>query len=300
LLKDAQSAKTAALDTETKRNAGEVKKRDDSARLMAAGRNALAAKKYDEAINSFTEALKLLPGDKDATRGLADARQALEAEKKQKTATDYDNALRAGRAALAAKKYDDAIKAFTEAGKILPGDRDAAALLKDAQNAKDAEAKKNDDFTKLMAAARNAMGAKKYDDAIKAYTDALKVMPGDKDAAKGLNDARQAADAAKAPKPDPKAEYAKQMQAGAAAEKQGKLADARAAYREALKWAPNDAKAAAALKNADFGAHMAEGKKLHDAKKYADAVKEYEAALKLFPDNKDAKDALKRAKDGKP
>jgi tetratricopeptide (TPR) repeat protein len=303
LLKDAQAAKTAVSDAEAKRKAEEGKKRDDFAKLMTSGQAALTGKKYDDAIRAFTDALKVMPGDKDATKGLNDARQAQEAEKKKKTSTDYDNAIRAGKAALAAKKYDDAIKAFTEAGKIQPGDRDAAALLKDVQNAKagaDAETKKRDDFARLMAAGQSALGAKKYDEAIKAFTDALKLVPGDKDATKGLNDARQAADAAKAPRPDPKAEYAKQMQAGAAADKQGKFGDAMTAYREALKWSPNDPKASAALKNADFSAHMAEGKKLHDAKKFSDAVKEYEAALKIQPDNKDAKDALKRAKDGKP
>jgi tetratricopeptide (TPR) repeat protein len=290
----------------------EKKKQADFDAAMRSGGAALASKKYDDAVRAYTEALKLKPGDKDATKGLGDAKQAQDAEKKkQKAAADYDNAIRTGKAALASKKYDDAIKAFTEAGQIQPGDRDAAALLKDAQNAKVAgdaeakrkadEAKKQDEFVKLMAAGQAATGAKKYDDAIKAYTDALKLMPGDKEATKALNDAKQAADAAKAPpKPDPKAEYAKQMQAGAAADKAGKYADAMAAYREALKLVPNDAKATAALKNSDFNSHMAEGKKLHDAKKFNDAVKEYEAALKIIPDEPRAKDALKRAKDGKP
>jgi tetratricopeptide (TPR) repeat protein len=311
-----KAAEKGLADAKTAADA-EKKKQADFDAALRSGSAALAAKKYDDAIRAYTEALKLKPGDKDATAGLNNAKQAQDADKKkQKTAADYDNAIRAGKAALAAKKYDDAIKAFTEAGQLQPGDRDAAALLKDAQNAKAAgdaeakrkadEAKKQDEFARLMAAGQAAAGAKKYDDAIKAYTDALKLMPGDREATKGLNDAKQAADAAKAPpkpdpsKTDPKAEYAKQMQAGAAADKAGKYADAMAAYREALKQVPNDAKATQALKNAEFNSHMAAGKKLHADKKYNEAAKEYEEALKIILDEPRAKDALKRAKDGKP
>jgi tetratricopeptide (TPR) repeat protein len=312
LLKDAEKGRQDLLDAEAKRKQEDAKKKEDFNKFMAAGQAALTAKKYDDAIRDYTEALKLMPGDKDATKALDDAKKAQEAEKKKKQAADYNSAIQAGKTAFAMKKYDEAIKAFTDAGQIMPGDKDAATLLKEAQTAKTAaleaeakhkaeEAKKKEDFAKLMNAGKDALTAKKYDDAIRDYTDALKLMPGDKDATKALEDAKKAADAAKTPpKPDPKEAYAKHMQAGAAADKQQKYGDAIAAYREALKAVPNDAKATAALKSAEFNSHMAEGKKLADAKKFADAAKEYEEATKIFPDNKEAKDALKRAKDGKP
>ena len=89
------------------------------------------------------------------------------------------------------------------------------------------------------------------------------------------------------------------MDSGAALEKQKKFAEALAAYREALKLMPGDAKAAGAVKWAEFEVHMTEGQRLIDAKKFPDAVKEFEEATKLFPDNTDAKNLLKKAKDGK-
>jgi tetratricopeptide (TPR) repeat protein len=90
------------------------------------------------------------------------------------------------------------------------------------------------------------------------------------------------------------------MGAGAALEKQGKYADAMAAYRAALKYVPGDAKATAGLKSVEYGLHLAEGQKALSAKRFPDATKEFEAALKLFPDSADAKALLKKAKDGKP
>src|SRR5207253_5590333 len=98
-------------------------------------------------------------------------------------------------AALAGKKYDDAMKAADEALKLFPGDKDATKIFNDAKKAKsDAgdEAKKKADYEKLIAQAQAALAAKKYDDAIKAAGDALKLFPGDKDATKIVNEATKA------------------------------------------------------------------------------------------------------------
>jgi tetratricopeptide (TPR) repeat protein len=90
------------------------------------------------------------------------------------------------------------------------------------------------------------------------------------------------------------------MQAGAAAEKQQKWADAVQAYREALKAQPNDVKATQALRSAEYWLHMTEGKKLLAAKRFGEAVTQFEAALKMVPDSAEAKTLLKQARDGKP
>ncbi len=82
------------------------------------------------------------------------------------------------------------INAYTEALPILPGDKDAAsATCKNAQQGKataDAEAKRkadeakrHDDFTKLMAQGQAAMKANRLDDAVKLFGDAAKQDPTD-------------------------------------------------------------------------------------------------------------------------
>ena len=80
-------------------------------------------------------------------------------------------------------------------------------------------------------------------------------------------------------------------------EKQHKYADAVRSYKEALRFAPGEAKATAAFQ---FAQRMDNGQKAAAARKFADAVREYQEALKLSPNQPDALDALKRAREGKP
>src|SRR5262249_453348 len=118
----------------------DLKKREAFGRFLSQGQTAMAAKRYAEAITAYTEALELIPGDAAATKALRAATAAQDAARadaeKQKRTADYQAAIKAGRDALAAKRYDDAIKAFADAGRLQPGDPTAAALLKDAQKAK--------------------------------------------------------------------------------------------------------------------------------------------------------------------
>src|SRR5260370_31224391 len=99
----------------------------------------------------------------------------------------------------------------------MPNSRDDLALQtkvekakKDAAAAMTAEADKKREFGRLMLQARTAMAGKKFDDAIKSYTAALALYPNDADAAKGLADAKKAAETKPMPMPKP-ALYTKQM-----------------------------------------------------------------------------------------
>jgi tetratricopeptide (TPR) repeat protein len=256
LLQQAERERTAAqADADA-----EQKRRGDFNRLMQQGQTAMTAKHYDEAVKAYTEALKVIPGDTEATRALQGANQALDASRTPpkppqtpqppQPPAEFTRLMQQGQTALTAKHYDEAVTAFTEATKLQPNDAAAAKALREATAARDA--------------------------------------------------ARTPPSPPKPPPVNAAAEYAKQMQAAAGLEKQQKYADAIAAYKEALKWQPGDAKATAALKNADFQRHMAEAQKAATAKHFADAVKEYEEALKLFPGNADATAGLKRAREGKP
>jgi tetratricopeptide (TPR) repeat protein len=307
----------AAMDAEAKKKDDAQKRLAEYNRLMKLGQAAMSAKRYDEAVKSYADALKLMPGDVAATRGQRDATAMMDAARadaeKQKRQADYQAAMKSGRDALAAKRFDDAIKAFTDAGRLVPNDRDATTALRDAQKARaDAQArmdadlrkkqedqKRQADYARLMTQGQTAMAAKRYDEAVKAYNDALKLMPGDAAATRALGEATRAHEASKTPpKPaPPPAAYTRSMQNGAAFDKQQKWADAVKWYKEALKAVPGDAKGTAAE---SFSQHMDNGQKLAAAKKFADAAKEYEAALKLVPNQPDAASALKRAKEGKP
>ena len=101
-----------------------------------------------------------------------------EAKKKQ----DFDRLMTSGKAALAGKKYDEAIKDADEALKLFPNDPTALALKKDALAGKDttgAEAKKKQDYDRLVTSGKAALAAKKYDEAIKDADNALELFPND-------------------------------------------------------------------------------------------------------------------------
>ncbi|MFL5244949.1 MAG: hypothetical protein ACJ8FY_22840 [Gemmataceae bacterium] len=277
-------------------------------RLLTDAQTAAKAGQFDQAGKALADAKKLAPQDPavlQAAKDLQTARAmaANEAAKKQKM-IDYQRAIQTGREALAAKKYDDAVKAFTEAGTLMPGDKDAAGLVKQAQKAKtdaakppaDTDAKKKTDFARLMDQGQKLLAAKRYADAAAMFQDALQLMPNDATAEASLQRAQKALDAAKPPTPGTPAEYGRQMQAGAALDKQQRYADAARAYNAALKAVPNDAKATSAL---SFSQHMADGIRFFTARKFPDAAKEFEAALGVSPDEPTAKALLKRAKDGK-
>jgi len=278
---------------------------------LAQAQKAFAEKRYDEATAKYEEAGKLFRTDA-VLGGIKQAQDAKAhdtgaAADKAKRQADYAHAIQAGRDAWAARRFDDAARAFGDALRILPGDRDATAFEQQALKARDdaravtdAEArrkadeeKRHADYTRLMNQGQTALAAKRYADAVKAYDDALHVVPNDGAATKGLKDAQTALDASKLPSP----EYTRQMDAAAGLEKQQKYADAAAAYKAVLRAVPNDAKA---IKGADFAQHVADGQAALAARKFPDAVREFEAALKVLPDNADATAFLKRAREGRP
>jgi tetratricopeptide (TPR) repeat protein len=281
---------------------------------LTQAQKALVEKRYDDAVAKYQEADKLFHTDavitglkqaqegqartlaqsdaekrkiEDQKRAEADRQKRLAEEQKQaeadkqKRMAAYQSAIKAGRDAMTVKHHDEAIEAFTEAGRLMPGDRDAAALLRaaekaktDAQAAADAEMRRKEgqqkraaDYGRLIKQAETAMAIKHYDEAAKAYGDALKLMPGDTAAAKGQRDAlalQREADKAKAD------------------------ADART-QAEARK------KEVEKKRQADYAKLMAQGQSAMTAKKYEDAVKAYNDALKLMPGDAAATRALNEA-----
>jgi tetratricopeptide (TPR) repeat protein len=246
---------------------------------------ALKAGQLDAAAKDLDEAKKLAPADP----GVVQADRDLQAAQRG-AATKL---VSQGKAALSAKKWDDAVKALGDAVKANPADKEVAALLKEAQ-----EGQKNQaEYAKQLDLGKKALAAKKWDDAIAAFNAALKAVPADAEAKKGL----QAATDGKKATPDPMVEYAKFMDRAAALEKAQKYLDAVQAYQDALTKIPKDAKATAGAKKiTDYNQKMIDGNKGLQGKKWADAAKAYDDALKLFPDSKEAKTGLQKAKDKKP
>jgi tetratricopeptide (TPR) repeat protein len=268
---------------------------------MKQGQTALTRKQWATAIKAFDEALKVKPGDAEAIKGKKAADDGQKAEEARQRDAAYQGWMKQGQAAMQAKKYADALKAYDEALKQKPGDQAAINGKKAAQDALTPKPDpKQAAYDNWMKQGQVALTAKKWADALKAFDEALKIRPGDPAASKGK---KTAADAAKPPPPppvNPQAEYTKAMQQGAALEKQKKYAEAATAYRTALKWVPGDPGTNAALKTTQGQAWLGVGRNEHAAKRYGEAVKAYEEVLKRIPNQPEAKAALPRAKANKP
>jgi colicin import membrane protein len=204
---EGMSRKKARAETEVRKKAEEDRKAEELRQKLTQADAALAANLYERSLALYSEALKVSPGNVDALAGQSKAQQLkeesaaktlrLKEEKERRTA--FRTLLSSGKANLAAKQYDAAVLALTEATKLDPADAEAKAALAEAQKAKaqaagDAKAaaeakRKADEHQKWMGEGRVALSAKQYDAAIRAFREAGRVLPGDQSAAAFLKEA---------------------------------------------------------------------------------------------------------------
>lgn len=202
----AEALKKEALKKEALKKEAEQLKLASFQKSLQSGQAALQGKKFEEAVRAFQDAARLFPSDQKTLALLGDAQKAWERAKADDARVqEYGRLIKAGSAALAAKKFIDAQKSYGDALKLNPGDAEATRGLQealrglDAPKAKDvpktkdvpksdpkAEAREN--FQKEMNRAAALEKDKKYEAAWKAYLDALKHSPDD---AKAKDKAKQ-------------------------------------------------------------------------------------------------------------
>lgn len=237
----------------------------------------------------------------------ADARQKMELAKRE-----ADQKLAEERARLAKAKADADARQKMELAKAKT---DAEARSKSAPPSRPRE-----DYELALSAGKSALDKKNLQGAVNAYREALRLMPGDREATVRLQEAqrqllaeaeaKRKADEGNRPQPLPKApptnasplpgDVNQLLQRGAELEKRGAHNQAAAIYRQALKLAPGNAAANAALRRTEFNAQMNAGKQALAGRRFPDAVKSFEAALKISPENAEAKAGLQKARDRKP
>ena len=282
--------------------AGDKAKKDaEFNRLIAAGDESVKAIKYNEAITSFKTALNIRPADSVALARIANAENllALAGDKAKKDA-EFNRLIATGDVNVGQSKYADAIANFKAALNIKPADSVALARLAEAEKqlalAGD-KAKKDAEFSRLIAAGDVNVGQSKYADAIVNFKSALDIKPADSIALARLAEAeKQLALAGDKAKKD--ADFNRLIAAGDVNIGQSKYADAISSFKAALNVKPADSIARSRLAEAEKQLAMAGDKAKKDAEfnrliasgdvnigqsKYADAISSFKAALNVKP-----------------
>jgi epidermal growth factor receptor substrate 15 len=276
-----------------------------SAKVEAA-KIAYTAKKYEEALALYEEALGLKPGDQFATSQIAIIKQ--EIQKQKDAEAKFNTLVTQGDASMTAQMYDDAIAKYTEALTLKPNDPTVTAKLAEAKKKKlekeqgDALAKEKEaKYNKLLTEANTAFDSKQYDAALAKYKEALTVKPGEPVPTNRITEIenikkKQQEDLDAANKKE--ADYQKAMTEGNTAFTAKTWEAAKAKYEAALAIKPGDAAALAkidlcnkeiekaaldAKTNQAYTAAMTEAKALFDQKKYAEAKAKYTEAKSIKP-----------------
>ena len=290
------------------------KNKQELARLLEKGKEALAGKHYADALAAYGDALKLFPEDADAKKGLILAQTALatsergdEDRTKQKDA--YNRLMADGAKAREDKQYAAAVQSYQAALLVLPNDEAAAKALTEVSGLL---AKNEDENKKLlgfkfhMEAGNDAMVRQNYQLALNNFVAAQAFLPGNPDAIKGMKAAQDRLETL-------------QDRAKKQADAQGLIAKGRAAraaqnfdqaidaFQSALKLAPDDRDAQQGLAEAtktrdalkaEFTQKMTLGQNALQLQRFADALAAFRAAAQIFPEDQTAQRGMRLAQQG--
>jgi tetratricopeptide (TPR) repeat protein len=248
---------------------------------------AVAARRFSDAIGMLSSAQKLFPDDKATQKALKAARLARSEAREQ-----YDRLIEQADAALQTNRVQLANRLYQQASEVLPGEPAAQRGLQATNAVLDTALTGRAAYARFMTQGIDALRARRFADAARAFREALRILPGDPDAVQGLRDAETGLGPAAGKQND----FDRAMQAGAAALRQRKYADAVRAYGDALKILPDNADAQAGLHKAKYSQAMARGQQALLAPRIQDAIDAFEEALKEMPGDVAATAALRQAR----
>src|SRR5207245_829333 len=166
------------------------------------------------------------------------------AEKAQKELakrqTDFHQLMIQGGIALGNQRFEEALKDYQEALKLFPDNVDAAKALSECRSALEARNKaqaesdkRRAEFAQVMNQGKEAMKDRQFTSAVRAFDNALRVMPGDVTAARAFRDAQAALEAEQVVKKK-EADFDRHMTAGRADMVGQRYAEARDEFLAAL------------------------------------------------------------------
>jgi tetratricopeptide (TPR) repeat protein len=285
-----------ALASAARTEKDEKKLKAEIDQLLADAKKALEDRKFAVAMQRLEAARGVAPTNKAVLDLLAEAQTALDADRNEKKKlVDFRTHMDAGKAALKAERYPDAVKEYMAALRLMPDDLEAQNGQKQAEAKIAALAdkeKRQNAFAALMDRARVALGAKRFNEAIQNLEAALRLIPDDRDAVRDLRDAKAALTKAK------KANASLLARADEAL-KVGRATEARDLCDEAVKnWAEDskaekalqtvqrlldNAKTAQANVQATLAARLQAAQLLYTNGNYAGALTAYQLLAQQYP-----------------
>jgi cytochrome c-type biogenesis protein CcmH/NrfG len=301
------SAARTSLEDQTRAKKDEDKRQAEFTRLMNQGKDAMKNEQFADAAQAFDNALRLIPENAAAAKAYREASDALEAQQlAKKKAADYESHMTAARAAMVGQRYADARNAFLAALQMKP--EDAAAmngrkLAETRLNELRDEEKRRADFNRFMDQGDRALRNRRYEEAERAYTKAVNLLPRDMDARQGLKEAQKGVEKIKQ-------DFIRLVGQGDLAMQAARYGDAVRAYTQATRLIPdNDAandklqtaqKALDDLNNAQatYNRLMLQGATAMRLGRFGDATLAYAAALRVVPGDFEALAGLRSARAG--
>jgi predicted Zn finger-like uncharacterized protein len=253
-------------------------------------RKALTARRYQEAVDNAEAALKIRPDDTAARQQLRTARDAWDTAK-----TNAQPLLAQGATALRLGRYEEAFKYFTDASQLLPDDPVATQGLTDARNGLNTIQLGNAAYVRYMELGVAALRTKRYADAVAAFTEALRVQPGDPDALRGLREANVKIEK----RVVRNTEITQALTAASQAMTSRRYSDAVKALTTAQSLDPDNPKIASQLNEARYQMYMQAGQKAGFAGQRSEQIKAYQSALEIRPGDPSASAALRSAQAGR-
>jgi cytochrome c-type biogenesis protein CcmH/NrfG len=247
-----------------------------------------------------------------------ESRLAKEKEEEHKR-DDFRKLMIEGGTALADCRFEEAGKSYQGALRLFPEDVEAAkglaavrTALDERGRAKKEEEKRQSEFARLMDEGQDAMKNQQFARAVRAFENALQLIPDHVAAAKALQDASDALMAQETAKKRT-ADYESHMTAARAAMVGQRYAEARNEFLAALQNKPQDPAALDGHKQAekrlnelqeeakaqaDFNRLMDQGDRALRNRRYEEAERAYGKAVALLPRNLDARHGLREAQKG--
>jgi tetratricopeptide (TPR) repeat protein len=268
--KDGQKAAEGKLAAVADREKADRAVRD----IVTAAKADLAATRFNQAIAQLEQALRLVPGDREVTRLLANAK----AERDKVKAANARKVAAANNAANN-NQPDEALRLAQEAARAWAEDQAALRLVRRLEVVIDGVRTAADAYQRAVTAGTLAMADRRFVDAVAAYSEALRLNPGSVEVAAQLRNARIAADnLARA-----RVEYERLVRLGTLALSRNAWAEAIKQFGEAERLIPEDLAAREGINRARYGEAMQQGQQALTARKKAEAIAAFEQALTIRP-----------------